>query len=431
MKIMTKWIMASLYVGMATSLLGQPIESEDLAKGSGAVSDSRTARQLAEDAISAKGWLEGVNKSKSGSDFFVAIGTGDIQAPIDDIAYLTSRANAFDKAQLAAWSEIRRFVGESISANAKSAYEEAVGVLPSEEEQTPTQAKLAALLNGILDKSLEKMGIDPKSATPEQREKAITTEEFSKSVSSIAGGPVVGVQAYASFEGQGGGKGYQIAVVAIWSEKLQKMAQSMFTLSKMPAGVPGKTIIEWIPSDEAKLLTTFGVQMVSDENGYPVLLAYGQARPVTESSRSVDAAFSKAQLEARSYLRLFAGSQSKVMDDFMKAESAEEFADGTKSYASVEAFQQVVEVMAPEAKFSGITRVKTWTQAHPITKKTVAGAVVMWRPESALLANTVGSKMASPPRASSSISQPQPARQSLDASDKGLTGSGAAASDDF
>lgn len=412
---------------------GQAIESEELSRGAGAVSADKTARQLAEDAIGAKGWVEGVNKTKSGSDFFVAIGTGDIQAPINDPAYLTSRANAFDKAQLAGWAEIRRFVGETISANAKSAYEEVVGEIPKAEEQTVTQTKLAALLDGILNKSLEKVGVDPASATPEQKEKAMSTEEFSKSVSSIASGPIVGVQAYATFEGQGSGKGYQIAVVSIWSDKLQKMAESMFTLSKMPAGVPGKSVSSWIPTDNSQLLTTFGVQMVSDEAGLPVLIAYGQARPVSESSRSVDAAFSKAQMEARSYLRFFAGSQAKVMDDFSKAESTEEFADGTKAYTSAESFQQVVDVVAPAEKFSGISRIKTWSQVHPITKKTIAGAVIMWRPESALLANAVGAKMAAPPRASASQSTAvsAPARQSLDASGKGLTGSGALASDDF
>jgi hypothetical protein len=422
----------SAYLIFGARSYGQATQSDDLAKVAGSISDGKTARNLGEEAIAAKGWQQGVNKKKDGSKFFVALTTGDIQAPIDNPAYLTSRANAYDKAMLSAWAEIRKFVSQEVSANAKSAYQEAAGgIQDKSSKETPTEAKAKALVNGLLDKSLEKLGIDPKSANPEQREKAISTEDFSKQMSTVANGPIIGVQTYSTFEGRGGGKGYQIAVIAIWSDKLQKMAESMLTLSAMPSGVPGKAIQEWVPQDEKELMTTFGVQMVSDEGGNPVLLSYGQSSAISESSRSVDAAYSKAQLEALASLRFFAGAQAKAREDYAKAESTQEFADATKTYESSESFKQTIEAVAPPQKFSGVSKFKTWSCVHPITKKKILGTVVQWRPEDALVAGDMGGKMAKRPTSAGPNQVLPPKRQSLDASDKGRTGKGVTAGDDF
>lgn len=432
-----RWVM--VLGGVAISLINpvetqaQATQTEVLERGSGAVSQKQTARKLAEQMLASKGWVEGINKNAKGGEFFVTIGTGDIQAPLDNPNYLDSRANAYDKAMMDAWGKIRKFVGETIQAKASTYYKEVTGEIPSKVENTVTQAKLAALLDATLDKALIKVGVDPASATPVQKEKALTSEEFKKSASSVAAGPVVGVQSFATFEGPGGGKGYQIAVVAIWSDKLQQLAESMLFGTEAPVGSPGKVIQDWIPSDNAQLISTFGVQMVRDENGKPVLLAYGQSRPVTESSRSVDAAYEKAFLEAKSMIRFFAGAQAKILDDLQKSESTDEYADGTKEYNSANVFEQSVDVYAPPAKFAGIARVKTWTYAHPLTQKQMVGVVAVWSPENALVASSIGAKMAASPKgpaASKSIA-PVPARQSLDASNKGLTGAGAAGSEDF
>jgi hypothetical protein len=430
-----------LLVGAAVSLVNpmavqaQATQTEGLERGSGVVSQKQTARKLAEQLLASKGWVEGLNKKSNGGEFYITIGTGDIQAPLDHPNYLDSRANAYDKAMMDAWGKVRKFVGETIQADASSYYKEATGEAPSDaKEKTATQTKLEALLNGALDKALTKVGVDPASATPEQKEKALTSDTFKKSAATAASGPIVGIQSFASFEGPGSGKGYQIAVVAIWSDKLQKLAESMLYGTEAPAGASGKPVQEWIPSDDAQLISSFGVQMVRDESGNPVLLAYGQSRPVTESSRSVDAAYEKAFLEAKSMLRFFAGAQAKILDDLQKSESTDEYADGTKEYNSANVFEQSMNVYAPPAKFAGIARIKTWTSIHPLTQKQMVGAVAVWSPESALVASGMGAKMEAPPKnlaSSKPVAPPAPARPSLEASDKGLTGAGAAGSEDF
>jgi hypothetical protein len=411
----------------------QATQAEVMERSAGSVSEKVTARMLAEDLLQSKGWKHGLNTNEKGDDFFVTIGTGDIQAALDNPNYLDSRANAYDKAALDAWRQIRQFVGETIQSGASSFYKEATGVPTTGEEPTVTEKKVESLLTATLDNLLRKSGVEPASATPEQKESALTSETFKKSASSLATGPIIGVQSYATFEGPGGGKGYQIAVVAVWSEKLQKLAESMLYGTAAPVGTPGKSAKDWIPAETSSLVCSFGVQMVRDEKGQPILLAYGQSRPVSESSRSVDAAYAKAFLEAKSQLRFFAGAQAKVLDDLQKQETTDEYSDATKEYNSVNYFAQSTDVFAPPEKFSGISQVKSWTYIHPITKKQMAGVIAMWSPESALVANRIGARMSSQPKGPAATTRtPSPIkRTTLDASDQGMTGSGATGSDDF
>ena len=426
----------------------QATQAEMLDRGGGAVSDKKTARNLAEELLAAKGWVEGLNKNASGDEYFVAIGAGDIQAPVSDPNYLDSRVNAYDKAMMAAWASIRQFVGEEVSSKMSSSYREATGEIPPSKEVQAAMAagkqvagvvmdtamavlpstnpKLAALVNAAAG-SIEKQSNLPK-------EQALASEEFRKAVATAASGPIVGVQSYSTFEGPGGGKGFQIVVIAIWSEKLQKLAEAMLYGTAAPAGTPGKSVDAWIPKDTAELITAFGVQMVKNENGQPVLLAYGQSRPLTESSRSVEAAYSKALLEAKSQLRFFAGAQAQVLEDLEKYENTDEYSDATKEYASASVFEQSTDVYAPAEKFAGMARKKTWNAPHPITGNMMVGVVAMWSPESALIAQKINQQMSAPPsRSPAAISPAQPAvtRTSIDDSNQGLTGGGVTGSDDF
>ena len=421
-------------VGSSGSSAAAPAQLME--KGGGCVSERITARKQAEDLCKAKGWEPGPNKKDTGEEFIVTIAAGDIQAPLTDNNYLGSRVNAFDKAMLDAWAQTRKFVGQSVEAKASSMYREATGGVAAADPESETAAKLNSFVSG----AVKKAGLDPSTATVEQKEKAVNREEFSKAARSYASGSVMGVQCFASFEGPGTGKGYSIVVVTVWSDKLQRMAECMLRGGLLPLGAHGKAIKDWIPTDTEQLISTFGVQMVTNEKGQPVLLAYGQSRPLTDSDRSVEAAYDKAELDAVSQLRFFAGMQASVMSDMRNAESSEEFADKTRNYTSSESFSKQIDVFAPAALFKGVSRLKPWSVNHPLTKKTMAGVVVSWSPQSALVAGRMGAKMDAQPKQDASsearstvntTGTTSPTRQSIDASDKGRTGQGATGGDDF
>ena len=55
---------------------------------------------MMDEFIASKGWVEGLNTRPDGSKFFIAKGSGVIQAPRDSQSYIDSRVNAFNKAML-------------------------------------------------------------------------------------------------------------------------------------------------------------------------------------------------------------------------------------------------------------------------------------------------------------------------------------------
>ena len=379
----------------------------------------KTAFDLANEVVESKGWKLGTGDDEK----TYVIGVGDILAPKTQPAYITSRANAYDKAMLDAWSQVRQFVGESISASAKNYYRENSAGLEDQEN---------ALIGNALNEELRKDGVNPQTATAQQKEKALTSDSFSKKVGSIASGKIVGVMSYQTFIGPGPGAGDQVAVIAIHSPKLQEMAEAMFTLNSPPPGKPYKRLIDTVSADPKQLVGKLGVRMVRDENGRRHLVSYGQARPLTASSRSISAAYSKAGLQAKAGLRFYAGAQASVLQDLENSENADEFADGTAEYESQEFFEERMEAIAPAAKFSGISTLKRWSSVDPVTKQTIAGVVLYWSPQAALVARKKGDQFNRSPTNATNLTRPDgPSRTSINERDAGTVIVGESDDDDF
>jgi len=379
----------------------------------------KTAFDLANDVVASKGWTLGTGDD--GTTY--VIGVGDILAPKTNPAYVTSRSNAYEKAMLNAWSQIRQFVGESISASASSYYRENSTGLEGQEKD---------LMDTALNDELRKDGLNTQSATAQQKEKALTSDTFSKKAASIASGKIVGVMSYQTFIGPGPGAGDQVAVIAIHSSKLQAMAEAMFTLNSPPPGKPYKKLTDTVSPDSNQLVGKLGVRMVRDENGRRHLVSYGQARPLTKSSRSITAAYSKAGLQAKAGLRFFAGAQASVLQDLENSESADEFADGTAEYNSQEFFEEKMEAIAPATKFSGISTLRRWNAVDPVTKTTIAGVVLYWSPQAALVARRKGSQFSSSPSSATNATSPSgPTRTSINERNAGNIIVGESDDDDF
>jgi hypothetical protein len=201
------------------------------------------------------------------------------------------------------------------------------------------------------------------------------------------------MQVMCSFEGVPAGKKGEIGVVAIWSPKLQSMAQSISNGGKLPSGIGKKPIKEQIPTDKAVLLSTFGVQQKIDENGDLVLVAFGQAGAVTDSPQSANAARSKAKMQAMAAIREFAGESVAVTTDAVNAENVEEFENAAEEYEDVSAFSQKIKAAAETLKIAGIATIKNWDCKHPLAGRTVYGVVCSWSPKQAANAGAMKRSM--------------------------------------
>jgi hypothetical protein len=261
--------------------------------------------------------------------------------------------------------------------------------------------KTEALINAKLDQLLEEEGVDLTQPVPEETvQKVLTSEQFEKTVKSVAKARIVGLQAWKIFEESPDGAKGQIGVVAVYSDKLHRMADALFSgdFSNLPKGAPKKPVVKQVPKDVNVLLSTFGVQQKRDENGHLVLVAFGQGVPKTKSPRSIDAAYAKANLSAMGNLRSFAGEIVLVEGEVSAYESIQELEAGMEQYENEEFFRDRIETKAKSLKISGIQKIHRWQSVHPLTNKPVVGVVIAWSPKSASHAGKLSQKMSTTPK---------------------------------
>lgn len=360
---------------------------------------------MIDEFLAAKGWAAGENVI-GGKRFFVATGTGVIQAPRSKpAAYIGSRVNAFNKAMLEAKKNMVEFLGVSIESETEKSYQEGDFSNPEEaqakgEDPNSLAYKLKSLVHAKLDKALRAEGVDPDAANKEAAAKAakklLASEQYRKMVRTAAQAQVVGLQAICTFEGTPSSDKGEIGVVAIWSPKLQEMAASIVTGLPVAKGKAKRPIREQIATDPGALLSTFGVQQKIDEQGDLVLVGFGQAGGVSESKMAAKGAQSKAKANALAAIREFAGENVAVATDMLSAETTEEFENAAEEYQDQSAFSEKVKATAAKMHIAGIAVLKNWKFKHPLTGTTVYGCVCTWAPKQAASAKQMKDMMANP-----------------------------------
>lgn len=372
---------------------------------------------MMDEYISSKGWVEGLNTKADGSKFFIAKGSGVIQAPRNSQSYIDSRVNAFNKAMLEAKKAMVEYLGVDIATDTAKEYAEgsAVNPPPPANNEEALMMELAdkgkKLLLKKINDELAKQGIDPAkdpAAAKAALGKQLNSEKYRKMITSVARAKVLGLQACSTFEGTPtNGKG-EIGVVAIWSPKLQAMAASLVTGAPVPPVGAKKPIAQQISNDAATLISTFGVQQKIDEAGDLVLVGFGQAGAVSDSKMSGKAAQTKARANALAAIREFAGEQVAVATDTLNAETAEEFESGAEAYENESAMKEKIAASAARMNIAGVAPLKNYKFKHPINGKTVYGVALTWCPKQAVQARELKRTMANPTATSRALA-PKPA----------------------
>lgn len=387
---------------------------------------------MMDEYISSKGWTEGLNTRPDGSKFFIAKGSGIIQAPRNSQQYISSRVNAFNKAMLEAKKSMVEYLGVDIATETQKAYAEGSAVAPKPTEVQEVAGKLKQFLFAKINKKLAEEGIDPikdPAAAKAALGKQLNSEQYKKMISTMARAQVLGFQACCTFEGTpSSGKG-EIGVIAIWSPKLQAMAASIVTGAPVPPVGAKRPIRQQISNDPATLISTFGVQQKIDETGDLVLVAFGQAGGISESKMSGKAAQSKARQNAMAAIREFAGEQVAVATDTLEAESTEEFENGAEVYENESAMKEKIAATAARMNIAGIAPLKNFKFKHPVNGKMVYGAIVTWCPKQAGQARMLKRTMANPTSTSGSM-RPKAAAGAAPAQGTGFNAAGQGADDD-
>ena len=367
---------------------------------------------------------EGPNKKTNGEEFFVQTGSAVISAPPGHPNYISSRQNAYVKAFMTAKAamleymetELSREITFSMKEGEFSRDKEAAQKKNKTTEETQFQAikrKAALLINATLDEKLEEKGVDPDSNNPEDQkaveqivQEVVNSTKFSDIIKSSSLQQLKGIRRMFVTESVKQGKQGEICVVALSSDKTMALADAVFSdPSIAPTGMPNKPINQQIPNWRTnkgvkELLSTFGTEMLRDENGEFHVIAYAQSSAKSESKTSQQIAIDKAVTRATAEIRTFSQEVASINKAAENSEKATELANAIQEYEENEAFEKTLSSISVPAKISGIRKIGYWGAKHPLTGQTVYGAIVGWSPSNAITAKKMKSRMVAQPNSS-------------------------------
>ena len=344
--------------------------------------------------LASRGWAMGENTRPDGSVFYISVGQGVIAAPRDSRAYMTSRLIAFEKAILEAKKEMVQYMESRVAKDVLSEYQEGT----QGDSAKPGSDKSALMLSRTVSDELARQGVDARSAeAPAKVRELLSSSSFSSSIRTVAEARILGLQVFKSFEASPSGRQGQIGVICIHSDKLQDMAEAMWTGAPMPQQSPKPPLFEQIPSDREVLLSSYGVQQKTDEQGNLVLVAFAQAKPVSSSVNSENAAYDKAKTNALGLLRQFAGESAHVATSTKNAESIKEMEGSAIDYFNETTYRSQIQSYAEEMSISGVAVLKRWSAIHPLTGEKVVGIVCSWSPRAAQRASQLKQRISGKP----------------------------------
>ena len=371
--------------------------------------------------LKSMGMKRGRNVKKNGSPYFVFVGDGEISAKSrDNLMIHDARSAAFNEAFIEAKTNYVKSLGLEITRElssknytnnmpdtmAEDAIKTAVGT------DTSSFDKLKKLISVKLDSALKEEGYNPEMADAEKeaiKKKVLRSREITNLFTASAQSMISGFQSFKIFEKPVGSERGSITVVALWSPKLNQLAQAIKSGStNVPKGTVQKPIEEQLKLDDPNsLLASFGTKMYVNENGNLVLVSYGQASPSIENdpgalSTACDIA------ESRAYENMVSYAREQVMYEEMRKEidKAETFTkDGMQAYESTNA-REVNNLI--NSKSSMTLKGQSLIGSYPITspnyKSTSCVAVTQWSAEGVAAANQSRNEMNSTSSSSSSSS---------------------------
>ena len=246
------------------------------------------------------------------------------------------------------------------------------------------------ILENKMKEELVKKGIDPNKPVDQQQVKAVlNTSSFKNKTRATARARCTGIKVMASFEqnpatGQG-----ELGVVTVWTRKLHQIADAVINgnYTLIPKGEPGVPITQHIPQDERTLLSTYGTQMVRNEKGEYVLLAFAQSQPQSKSQQSITIAFNSARLQGQGMIRSFLGEAISSTNSMMQREESTEFEDESNEGKIESTSRNKIEAVAEKLSIKGMQEAHRWQTLHPANQGPVVGVVIEWKATSAQLAD--------------------------------------------
>lgn len=216
--------------------------------------------------------------TKDGKTFYT--GKSTVAVNDTDPQFAQALQNAYQKAMLNLQSEFIRDAFGRIATSKIQNYEADNSTNAKEFDELPKGDKVDQILNKLtqlagaqLDKALKDLGIDTNSLS-EDRKKTLLKQEFLNKTMTNAIGSMSGLVPVQTIVTQRRGE-YDVGVVAVISNKTRQLAKDMALARQSAIKGKGKAISEYLPKDTKGFLNEYGIRLVYDENGAPIILSYG------------------------------------------------------------------------------------------------------------------------------------------------------------
>ncbi len=355
----------------------------------------------------------GLAQRAENGDIFMAEGTSFVKVTPDAADWADHRLLAYKEALMNAQAQFIEFEGISSRAETVSKLFEDKSQMPSfspEELQSSNKLeevlnKAVALAGGKLDEQLNELGINPDefNAAPPAKRARLFENSISEQITTRARASLTGLVPVKTFEANDAEGRHAIAVMVVASDKMRQfiydMTQSKGDLAPNPKKVGGPSLRERFTENKAALINEFGIRKIYDENGYPVLVSFGQAGTGyngADFNRKMNArkgAFLYAKADAYAnfaYLLNAVGnaesSTSKkstdVTEGIVQAEKNGVLTSEESRIEMVKSINNEISARASISDLAGTRQLLRWTAKHPQYGNEINGVIYVWHPVS-------------------------------------------------
>jgi hypothetical protein len=331
--------------------------------------------------------------------------TASVPKPGSDPEWAKLRSIAFDQALLDAQAKIVQAENSTIQADAVSRLFRA-----GNEEPPPFQSsdlnqpgkiadiarKIVGLTGAKFDAALREEGIDPaelERAPEPQRHVQLANAIRSRSVTRAVG-VLSGFVTVKSFESHDGNGNFLIGTVIVGSQRIKAVVQQIVTRrGEFQPDMERARDVHAIVADRQALVDDFGVRLVYDEAGLPVIVSFAQwgisyrGNDRNRMEMELGAAGQQVRATADRQIAEFlaaSGQYERTTETGREIEAvAQRHADGydERQPSIVTVTDAMLNLMRRRAKlnnFTGLTTLASWSQRHPVTRQQLIGCVRAW-----------------------------------------------------
>ncbi len=256
--------------------------------------------------------------------------------------------------------------------------------------------KLIAVTEAKLDIMLEELGVDKKQfkSAPKSQKHKMLSQSLSKITTVESFGKLAGLIPIKTFEGSNEKGEHSIGVICVSTPNLRQFAYDITHArgALEPSPKKGEDLYDKFTAEDAGLINEFGIRKMKDENGYPVLVSFGQWANSKRSTNSRvrnmyrKAAMKQASMNADNQIAMYIAGSSIFTSNAEIGESYDQIYKVTEDNYKEDISQTTLKDSLEEKSkskaninISGLTELHSETVKHPYGHE-IAIVIKIWSP---------------------------------------------------